>query len=408
VHACPPPYIADAAAAVAAIDREARPAEQAAALALARRKAAAAAAAAAAVPPPSPPHRAAASSSATAAPAHEDNNTLLARGSAAATATGADVEAVAALQAALTQVLSTAAGKVAAADSVALMARVLRNVVSEPTNVKFRRLRLSNAKVQATVMDVPGALELLQAAGFCMLFEDAPDDAEGASEGWLVLPEADPHAFTCARAGLALLEPFVTPTPPAATAAAAASPVVQFGPSNRQTRTFAPADRCAAAFFNPSDAFFRHTADEVRAAAAAAKVKLEESRQLTTRAYKEAQAAERRGKPTSATIRVRLPDGIILQGSFAATETVTAVCEWVWEQLAAPDAFELFEAGAQHPVADLHPACSDGAPPRPRTVADAGLAPSSLLNLKWKHEHASRPGEACLHRELMASVEPLE
>ena len=401
--------IADAAAAVAAVDREARPAEQAAALALARRKAAAAAAAAAAAPPPSPPRRAVASSSATAAPVREDNNTLLVRGGAAATATGADAEAVAALQAALTQVLSTAAGKDAGADSVALMARVLRNVVSEPTNVKFRRLRLSNAKVQAAVMDVPGALELLQAAGFCMLFEDAPDGAEGASEGWLVLPEADPHALTCAQAGWALLEPFVTPTPPAAAAAPAAPAPVPFGPSNRQTRTFAPADRCAAAFFSPSDAYFRHSADEVKEAAAAAKAKLEESRQLTTRAYKEAQAAARRGKPTSATIRVRLPDGIILQGSFAATETVTAVREWVWERLAAPDTFQLFEAGARHPVADVHPASSDGAAPRPRTVADAGLAPSSLLNLKWEHERSSHPGEgACLHHELMASVEPLE
>jgi hypothetical protein len=50
----------------------------------------------------------------------------------------------------------------------------------------------------------------------------------------------------------------------AAAAAAAAVLVIPFGPSNRHTKTLAPADRCAASFFDPSDAFFRHSAAEVR------------------------------------------------------------------------------------------------------------------------------------------------
>ena len=82
--------------------------------------------------------------------------------------------------------------------------------MGEPSNAKFRRLRLSNAKVQASVMDVPGALELLQAAGFRMVFEEVPD-GEGGSEGWLVLPEHDAEALAAARAGCALLQPLAPP-----------------------------------------------------------------------------------------------------------------------------------------------------------------------------------------------------
>ena len=54
---------------------------------------------------------------------------------------------------------------------------------------------------------------------------------------------------------------------------------------------------------------------QVKEQAASRKAKLEAGQQLSTRAFKDAQAATRVGKPTSATIRVRLPDGIILQVS---------------------------------------------------------------------------------------------
>ena len=43
---------------------------------------------------------------------------------------------------------------------------------------------------------------------------------------------------------------------------------------------------------------------------------------------------------------------------------------------------------------------------RPRTLADAGLAPAALLNLKWQHAHGGA-GDV-LRPELMATVQPLE
>ena len=44
-----------------------------------------------------------------------------------------------------------------------------------------RRLRLSNKRIQETVVDVSGGIEFLQAAGFQLAFEE--DAQTGATEG---------------------------------------------------------------------------------------------------------------------------------------------------------------------------------------------------------------------------------
>lgn len=61
--------------------------------------------------------------------------------------------------------------------AIGLMLKLLRNIVNDPTNPKFRRLKRSNAKLQEVVFSVPGCAELLMASGF---------EPEGEE---LVLPE---------------------------------------------------------------------------------------------------------------------------------------------------------------------------------------------------------------------------
>ena len=43
-----------------------------------------------------------------------------------------------------------------------MIAKVLRNIVADPTNQKLRKLRLGNPKIKAAIMDTPGGLEYLQ------------------------------------------------------------------------------------------------------------------------------------------------------------------------------------------------------------------------------------------------------
>lgn len=64
--------------------------------------------------------------------------------------------------------------------------------------------------------------------------------------------------------------------------------------------------------------------------------KREAGEQLTTRAYKERQAAAAAAggggggpAPSVATVRVRFPEGVCLQGEFHGSEPTSAVFEWV-------------------------------------------------------------------------------
>lgn len=66
------------------------------------------------------------------------------------------------------------------AASAALLARVLRNILGSPGEDKFRRLRLSNKRIQELIVDTGGGVEVLQAAGFQLVFEQ---NEEGAEEG---------------------------------------------------------------------------------------------------------------------------------------------------------------------------------------------------------------------------------
>lgn len=50
--------------------------------------------------------------------------------------------------------------------SRATLAKILGNLVKDPTNEKYRKLRLSNAVVKAKIVDVPFALGVLEAVGF--------------------------------------------------------------------------------------------------------------------------------------------------------------------------------------------------------------------------------------------------
>ena len=42
------------------------------------------------------------------------------------------------------------------------LTRILHNICSQPDNAKFRSLKMSNPKIKASVLEAPGALEMLE------------------------------------------------------------------------------------------------------------------------------------------------------------------------------------------------------------------------------------------------------
>uniref|UniRef100_A0A7S0N1F3 UBX domain-containing protein n=1 Tax=Pyramimonas obovata TaxID=1411642 RepID=A0A7S0N1F3_9CHLO len=332
------------------------------------------------------------------APAASDIQSRVQAGRVLAASTGASPETLDQLGAALVRLVNDVE---LAQRSVPIMGTILRNVAKDPTNPKFRRLRLGNPKIQELVVNADGGLEYLQAAGFALEFTDLPDGS--GTEGWAVLPESQP-AIKQAEAGAAWLSALVVDqqsTPSSAGGQPNSQPLAaatdtEFGPSNRNTQVFTPAVAPPpAAMSHPDESFFKATPSELKEQARLQRQRLEESQQLKTKAMREAEAAARRPQHKAAQVRVRLPDGLILQGRFGAGEPVAAVAEWVLGCLAPPAApFQLLEPGVREPLASRGAAVG---------VAEAGLTPSALLNLRW-----SGGASSTLRADLLQMTTPLQ
>ena len=63
----------------------------------------------------------------------------------------------------------------ARATATKTLKKLVENLVAAPDNPKFRRVRVSNAKIQQAVLGVPGGEEFLRALGF--------KDSEASAEG---------------------------------------------------------------------------------------------------------------------------------------------------------------------------------------------------------------------------------
>ncbi|KAL6785929.1 hypothetical protein ACKKBG_A00730 [Auxenochlorella protothecoides x Auxenochlorella symbiontica] len=152
----------------------------------------------------------------------------------------------------------------------------------------------------------------------------------------------------------------------------------------------APARRRATRVVLPSSVerevppwFFERTGAELKAAFLGAARRRQEEQVLMTAAMRERAAARARaaaGTRDHAVVRVRLPEGISLQGEFDGREPVAAVLQWVTDSLSDPmNTFELALPGARGGRLD---------PGAGATVRSAGLVPSVVLNFRWTGESA--------------------
>lgn len=264
------------------------------------------------------------------------------------------------------------------ATSGPVLLRVLGNIAVNPGEPKFRRLRMSNAKVQAAVVDTSGGLELLRGVGFDLEFEAG----EGQEEGFLVLPQDCPvqHVQQAVKVLHRLL-----PACPLPVAAAPAAPPAH----ERGTVVLLPTQQDT----DVPDWFFEVTSMELKSLYAAAVKRRQQSEMLMTNTMRE-QLAPKAGTSqySTAVVRVRLPEGLLLQGSFRGSEPVSAVFDWVTAALQRPDLkYEL-----------VLPDRKLLAPGEGMTVESADLPPSTLLNFRWSDERKGEVAQrATLKQELL-------
>lgn len=83
--------------------------------------------------------------------------------------------------------------------SVDIVLKLLRNIVREPENVKFRKIRLSNPKIKEAVAEVSGGVELFGFLGFELKEENG--------ETWAVMEVPNEEKIGLIKKAVMMLEP---------------------------------------------------------------------------------------------------------------------------------------------------------------------------------------------------------
>ncbi|KAL0296596.1 UNVERIFIED_CONTAM: Plant UBX domain-containing protein 2 [Sesamum radiatum] len=316
--------------------------------------------------------------------------------------------------------------------SMEVMMRLFRNVVKEPENAKFRKVRMGNPKIKDAIGDVPGGVELLECVGFELKEEDG--------EMWLMMEDPSEERLGLIKNVISLLEPetakesrTVAPAKESMTTAPAKEEPIEPKQVDRQAcamsrcgnliqdivsisgvcarisvfatiRVFFSVPESVAARIEVPASFYNLTAEELRREADARKKKIEESKLLIPKSYREkqAQAAKKRYKRTI--IRIQFPDKVVLQAIFSPSESTGTLYEFVSAALKDPS----LEFDLLHPVLikrrviPRFPAAGQ----RPVTLEEEDLVPSALI--KFKPIETDDVVFTGLCNELLEISEPLE
>ncbi|XP_003460809.1 UBX domain-containing protein 6 isoform X1 [Cavia porcellus] len=268
------------------------------------------------------------------------------------------------------------------------IAKYLDNIHLHPEEERYRRIKLQNKVFQERISCLEGTQEFFEAVGFQKMLLPVPD-REGVEEEaaeFYVLGEAaraQPQELARHRERLLAAEPVRARL-------------------DRQRRVFRPSP-LASHFELPAD-FFSLTAEELRREQRLRADAVERLSVLRTKAMREKEEQRELRKYTYTLLRVRLPDGCLLQGTFYARERLSALYEFVRGALQSDWLpFELLASGGQKLAED-------------ETVAlnECGLVPSALLTFSWDaavlgdmRAAGAEPDPSVLKAELLDSIEQL-
>uniref|UniRef100_A0A8C7Z1N9 UBX domain-containing protein 6 n=1 Tax=Oryzias sinensis TaxID=183150 RepID=A0A8C7Z1N9_9TELE len=237
--------------------------------------------------------------------------------------------------------------------AVEIISKYVENICKNPTEEKYRKVRVSNKVFQEKVRCVEGSREFLQALGFISIM--LPVDGQEEEEEFLVLPEASPDALELMKEQRDRLQ--------------RGEPVR--AKLDRQPRAFRPSPH-AQQFELPPE-FYNLTAEELRKEQQQRSELLEKNAMLRTKAMREKEEQRERKKYNYTLIRVRLPDGNLLQGTFYAWDRLPVLFEFVRESLVDGwQPFELIAPGGQKLQESEEV-----------SFAESNLVPAALITFAW-------------------------
>ncbi|ERM95945.1 hypothetical protein AMTRI_Chr04g184880 [Amborella trichopoda] len=276
--------------------------------------------------------------------------------------------------------------------------KLLKNIMRDPSNAKFRRIRMSNPKIQQSVGSAVGGVELLESVGFG--FEVEGDDT------WASMESPSDEQIALISEAISLLEPknpeikkFSSPEAPNKYEDADKSKKV----IDRQVRVFFSTPESVAARIELPESFYILSAGELNREADLRRKKLAESQLLIPKSYKEKQAKSVKKRYKAAVIRIQFPDGVVLQGVFFPGEPTLALYEFVSSALKEPSLeFDLLQCSI--PKSRTIPRFPKVGERNP-TLEDEDLVPTSLV--KFKPIETDSVVFTGLRNELLETSEPI-
>ncbi|XP_010870063.1 UBX domain-containing protein 6 [Esox lucius] len=267
--------------------------------------------------------------------------------------------------------------------AVDIISKYIENICKNPTEEKYRKIKLSNKVFQEKVKTVEGSREFLEAVGFQSIMLDV--DGQEETEEFLVLMEHDPEALELMKERRDRLQ--------------RGQPVR--AQLDRQAQAFRPSPN--AMHFELPPEFYNLTADELKREQQQKSEVVDKNAMLRTKAMREREEQRERRKYNYTLLRVRLPDGNILQGTFLAWDKVSVLFEFVRNSLVDGwQPFDLVAPGGHKLREDQELALNE-----------CSLVPAVLLTFAWDAAvqedivAAGGKGPTLLKPELLENIQTL-
>merc|ERR1711915_743428 len=206
---------------------------------------------------------------------------------------------------------------------VETLSKYIDNIINNPTELKCRKIRKSNKAFNERVASLEGSNEFLEGCGFLSKELEGPD---GQPEDFWVFPEENTDFET-----LAAMKDTLKSAEPVS--AELDRGLVAIAPQQKMCRELPPD-------------FFTISKEELKIEQANKKELLERESMLRTKAMRDKEEAKAKRKYKYCLIRVRFPDGWILQGTFSVHEPMSAVMEFVTECLESPLPYLLVDSAS--------------------------------------------------------------
>ncbi|XP_034566686.1 UBX domain-containing protein 6 isoform X1 [Notolabrus celidotus] len=262
--------------------------------------------------------------------------------------------------------------------AVDIISKYVENICKNPTEEKYRKIKLSNKVFQEKVYCVEGSREFLQALGFTSLM--LPVEGQGK----LILNKTTTlshHQFIIVYLGLSSEEEeeflvLLEHNPDALELMKERRDRLQRGEPvraqlDRQPQAFKPSSN-AQRFELPQE-FYNLSAEELKKEQLQKSDLVEKNAMLRTKAMREKEEQRERRKYNYTLLRIRLPDGNLLQGTFYAWDRLPVLFGFVRESLV--DGWQPFELIA--PGSQKLQESEDVA------LAECNLVPAALLTFAW-------------------------